>query len=170
MKGEKVENVMLGKGCFYVDDVLVGLTRDGGNFSVEYEFREINADGDRGAHKGRIENEGARAKMTINHLEILTEMEKFHPGLKVETLEGGKKRITGTGKIDDTKDYHNVEFRGETKTGKDVTIKISNAINLENINFDLKPKNEVIDTVTFQATYDDKNEDELFENWELIYG
>lgn len=169
MKGAKPENIVLGNGLFYVDDNLVGLTRDGGNFSVEYEYREISADGDRGPVKGRISKDGARPKMTINHLELLTDTDKFHPGLKKETVEN-KTKITGTGKIDDEKDYHTVMFKGETKDGRAVSISIDNAINLENINFDLKDKNEIIDTVTFQSTYDEQAADPYYENWEVIYG
>lgn len=40
--------IMLGVGVFYIDDEPVALTRGGGQFVVEREFREINADGDRG--------------------------------------------------------------------------------------------------------------------------
>ena len=36
------KNIALGKGAFKIDNVLVGLTRDGGNFSVEYNNRKIS--------------------------------------------------------------------------------------------------------------------------------
>ena len=170
MKNAKPVNIVLGRGVFKVDEISVGLTRDGGNFSVEYEYREINADGDRGAVKGRIVNEGARAKLAINHLEVLTQLEKFHPGLKVENLDDGTTKITGTGKIDNEKDYHIVEFDGETKDGRKVNVKLKNAINLENISWDLKEKDDIVDAVTFQATYDEQAEDQYDENWEVVYG
>ena len=160
---------VVGKGVFYIDEILAGLTRDGGNFSTEYEYREIAADGDRGAVKGRISNDGARAKMTLNHLEVLTNLDSFHPGLKIEQLEG-KTKITGTGKIDDENDYHTVKFVGETKDGREISVTIKNAINLENINWDLKDKDEIIDAVTFQAAYDEQAEDQYDENWEVVYG
>ena len=67
------KNIMLGKGVFKVDDQLIGLTRDGGNFSLEYENRVINADGDRGTVKGRVVRETATPKLQISHLELLTD-------------------------------------------------------------------------------------------------
>ena len=48
------KNIVLGKGVFKIDDNTIGLTRDGGTFTVEYTYRNIEADGDRGPVKGRI--------------------------------------------------------------------------------------------------------------------
>lgn len=170
MKDEKNENIVLGKGVFEVDDVIVGLTRDGGNFTVEYNHRVINADGDRGTVKGRVIREEATPKIEINHLELLTSFEKLHPGVKVDTTtEEGYTKITGTGVIDDTKDYHKVCFKGETKDGRDVTITINDAINLDNISFDFKDKDDIIDKVVFTGTYDQQAEDQLAEPWEIKY-
>ena len=41
--------IILGAGTFYIGTTAIGLTRGGGSFNVEREYREINADGDRGA-------------------------------------------------------------------------------------------------------------------------
>ena len=46
--------IVLGAGVFYIGQTAVALTRGGGSFNVEREFREINADGDRGAVKNRV--------------------------------------------------------------------------------------------------------------------
>ena len=43
------DGIILGAGKFYIGETLVALTRGGGQFTVEREYREINADGDRGA-------------------------------------------------------------------------------------------------------------------------
>lgn len=66
--------IVLGAGVFYIGATAVALTRGGGSFSVEREFREINADGDRGAVKGRVVMESSRAKLTMNVLTMLTRL------------------------------------------------------------------------------------------------
>ena len=168
MKGENAKIIVFGKGVFEVDGVAIGLTRDGGKFSVEREMRVINADGDRGNVKGRIVMEGSTAKLEINHLELLTNIEHMHTALSVTTAEG-KTVIKGTGKIDDEKDYHEVVFKGATKDGRNVKITVKNAINLENIEWELKEKDDIVDKVTYTSSYDPQADDELDENWEVEY-
>ena len=166
---KRPENILLGKGVFKIDSQTIGLTRDGGKFNVEYEHRPIEADGDRGLVKGRIVREKAQPKLEINHLELLTQFTKMHPGLKEDTKsQAGYTIVTGTGKIEDS-DYHTVEFVGEAKDGREVSIKIENAINLENIDWELKDKNEVIDKVTFTACYEENTADPFKEPFELKY-
>lgn len=77
--------IILGVGIFEIDDVKVGLTRGGGKFSVQREYREINADGDRGPVEGRIEMTGSRATLTMNVLQILTNMKALYGS--IETVE-----------------------------------------------------------------------------------
>lgn len=77
------DEIVLGVGKFYLgtskeDAVHVGLTRGGGSFIVEREFREINADGDPGLVAGRIEKEMARPKLTLNALQWLTKVDKLY--------------------------------------------------------------------------------------------
>lgn len=170
MKGENQGNILLGRGAFKLDGNLLGLTRDGGSFKVEYNHRVINADGDRGLVKGRVVREEAKPYLVINHLELLTKADAMHPGIKIDTqTKPGHTIITGTGKIDDEKDYHTVEWVGETKDGREVEIKIENAINLENIDWTLKDKDDVIDVATFQSSYDSEADDEFNENWSVTY-
>lgn len=73
--------IALGVGAFYIDDVQVALTRGGGSFNVEREFREINADGDRGAVEGRIVMEGSRATLTLNTLQIMNNLSSLYPAM-----------------------------------------------------------------------------------------
>ena len=75
--------IVLGVGKFYIgtskeDAEYVGLTRGGGSFVVEREFREINADGDPGLVAGRIEKEMARPKLTLTALQWLTKIDKLY--------------------------------------------------------------------------------------------
>lgn len=73
--------IVLGAGVFYIGQTAVGLTRGGGSFNVEREVREINADGDRGAVKGRVVIESSRAKLTMNALTILTRLTDIYPAI-----------------------------------------------------------------------------------------
>ena len=75
--------IILGAGKFYIDGTLVALTRGGGQFTVEREYREINADGDRGAVKGRVVMEGSRPKLTMNVLTMLTSISSIYSSIQV---------------------------------------------------------------------------------------
>lgn len=79
--------IVLGVGKFYVgtsssDAACVGLTRGGGSFVVEREYREINADEDPGAVKDRIVQEGGRPKLKLNTLQWLTKLPTLYAGIK----------------------------------------------------------------------------------------
>lgn len=73
--------IVLGAGVFYVDGTAVALTRGGGAFNVEREYREINADGDRGAVKGRVVMESSRAKLSFNALTMLTRLTDIYTSI-----------------------------------------------------------------------------------------
>lgn len=75
--------ILLGVGKFYIgttkdDAELVGLTRGGGSFVVEREYRDINADDDPGSVQGRISKDTARPKLTLNVLQWLTKVSKLY--------------------------------------------------------------------------------------------
>jgi len=80
--------ILLGTGAFYIGaagtspTTRVALTRGGGSFVVEREFREINADGDPGAVEGRINKESARPKLKLKALQWLTNMTDLYPCLE----------------------------------------------------------------------------------------
>lgn len=82
--------IILGVGKFYVgtsasDAQCVGLTRGGGSFVVEREYREINADEDPGAVEGRIVQEGGRPKLKFNALQWLTKVGTLYAGMKTQS-------------------------------------------------------------------------------------
>lgn len=75
--------ILLGVGKFYIgtsasDAELVGLTRGGGSFIVEREYRDINADDDPGSVVGRISKDSGRPKLTINALQWLSKVSKLY--------------------------------------------------------------------------------------------
>lgn len=79
--------ILLGVGFFYVgtsasDAAKVGLTRGGGSFVVEREYRPINADGDPGMVEGRIVQETGQPKLTLNALQWLTKVPTLYAGMK----------------------------------------------------------------------------------------
>lgn len=77
--------IMLGAGIVYVDDTAIALTRGGSQFTSTREFREINADGDRGAVEGRIVLDAERPTLTLNALTILTRFADLYPALGTVT-------------------------------------------------------------------------------------
>lgn len=78
------DEILLGAGLFYIGETPVALSRGGSKFTVEREFRQINADGDRGPVKGRIALESSVAKLTLNALTWLSSMTDAFPA--VETM------------------------------------------------------------------------------------
>lgn len=82
--------ILLGVGKFYVGAAkasaqCVGLTRGGGSFAVEREYREINADEDPGAVEGRIDQTSGRPKLKMKTLQWLTKLPTLYSGMKTVT-------------------------------------------------------------------------------------
>lgn len=77
--------ILLGAGIVSIGGVDVALTRGGSQFTVEREFREINADGDRGPVKDRVVMDASRATLTLNALTWLTHMDKAFSAINVAT-------------------------------------------------------------------------------------
>ena len=78
------EEIVLSVGKFYVgaDSAtakLVGLTRGGGSFVVEREYRDINADDDPGSVEGRISKDTGRPKLKLNALQWLSKVADLYP-------------------------------------------------------------------------------------------
>ena len=149
------EKILLGYGVVSVGATPIGLTRGGSAFIVEREIREIPADGDRGPVQGRIVIDTERAKLTVNALELFTaaDMTKYYPGMSVTTGTLTSTMVIAAG------DYNDVTWTGKTKDGKSVTIKVENAINMDNLEWTLEDKSEVVPSLGFTATYDEATRD-----------
>lgn len=166
----KPQNILLGYGVFYIGSTPIGLTRGGGQFTIEKEIRNIEADGDRGPVKDRIVQDKATPKLTINTLEVISEnIPKLYAGIKyTPKSEHNKNKITGKGKIE-LSDYNDeIKWVGKTKGGKEVVIKVLNAINLENFDWTLADKDEVVATLTYTGCYEEDSEED-FEPWEIEF-
>ncbi|MBE6068847.1 MAG: hypothetical protein E7211_14290 [Clostridium lundense] len=157
------DKILLGMGVVTVGTTPIGLTRGGSAFVVEREYRHIEADGDKGIVKGRTVIDSENAKLTVNALELFnaSDMTKYYPGMSItpdnETTPT-KNIMTSTLKIVEG-DYNDVTWTGKTKDGKPVTIKIKNALNLDNLEWTLEDKNEVVPSLGFSATYDETTKD-----------
>lgn len=79
--GSGAAEIILGAGIFAIDDVDVALTRGGGSFKVEREFRNINADGDRGSVEGRVVIDASNCTLELNALTMLTKVDKLYPAM-----------------------------------------------------------------------------------------
>lgn len=77
--------ILLGAGVVSIGGTDVALTRGGSQFTVEREFREINADGDRGVVKDRVVMDASRATLTLNALTFITHMADSYPAISVAT-------------------------------------------------------------------------------------
>lgn len=160
-----MNDIMLGYGVFSVGGVDVALTRGGGQFMVERTYKEILADGDYGPVKGRIRKDASRAKLVIRALEVIADsIPKMYPSMNISGTT--TKTITGATDIVDA-DYQTVTFTGKTVSGKDIIITLSNAINLENLDWALVDKDEVVPEITYTAAYDPNAR--TTEPWNLQY-
>lgn len=157
------EKILLGYGVVAVAGVPVGLTRGGSSFVVEREFREIEADGDRGPVKGRLVIDREVCKLTVNALELFShdEMTKYYPALTItpDSAETPTKHTMKSNLTIAVGDYNDVTWTGKTKDGKAVTIKVEDALNMDNLDWSLEDKNEVVPSIAFTGTYDEEARD-----------
>ena len=158
------DKILLGYGVVTVADTPIGLTRGGSSFTVEREIRNIEADGDRGQVEGRIVIDTENAKLTVNALELFNadDMSKYYPAIVNNTGT-----VTSTLKIA-AGDYNDVKWEGKTKDGTPITIVVKNAINIENLEWTLEDKNEVVPALGFTASYDESARDTA--PWEVVFG
>lgn len=141
-------DIILGDGAFFINNVQVGLCRGGGQFTVEREYRVIEADGDFGPVKGRIRKIKSTPKITMNLLELTPgRMELLYPA----TILTGTK-LEADENVEPT-DYVTVKFVGTTADGRDVIIIVENAINMDNIDLQFADKEEVVAGITYTGTY-----------------
>ena len=82
--------IVLGVGKFYIgnsatDAKVVGLTRGGGSFMVEREYRDIAADEDPGSVEGRILKDSGRPKLKLVALQWLTKTPQLYACMTTAT-------------------------------------------------------------------------------------
>lgn len=77
--------ILLGLGVFAIDGTDVALCRGGGQFTVEREWRDITADGDKGSVKDRVVIDAERAKLKMNVLTMLASLKALYPAITETT-------------------------------------------------------------------------------------
>src|SRR5690606_19324416 len=160
--------ITFGEGVFSINDVDIGLTRGGGQFTVTPEFRQVNADGDRGPVKGRTRKTGSVATMVVRALELLPEnLPKLYAATKV-TTDGNTITFTGKESVEDS-DYVTVTFTGRTADGRAVVMTLENAPNLEALDWSLVEKDEVVAQLTYTAHYEEEHRAGTREPWSVVY-
>lgn len=82
---DAADGIQLGVGVFYIGETPIALTRGGGKFSVEREFNNIAADGDRGPVKGRISLDASTATLTMNALQVLSRITDLYSAVETVT-------------------------------------------------------------------------------------
>jgi hypothetical protein len=170
------DDIILGDGVFAIGQTTssmtnIALTRGGGVFSVEREYRQINADGDFGIVKGRTRLIRSIAKLNMKNLEIVPDdMDAYYPSISANHTTGSTSAIiTGAGLTSNvtSADYSYVTWTGYNKAGRSVHIELKNAINLENINWPLVDKEEIINELTYQAAYG--STERTTEPWKIVF-
>jgi hypothetical protein len=172
-------DIILGDGVFAIGQttsatVAIALTRGGGVFAIEREYRKIEADGDFGTVKGRVRVTKSVAKLSMKNLEIIPyRMDEYYPSMSAsattDITAGVTCTITGNPLSSNitSADYSFVTWTGYTKGGTRCYIELQNAINLENISWPLVDKDEVVAELNFEAAYNSSQR--TTEPWKIIY-
>lgn len=156
------DNIILGDGAFAMGATstsvtTIALTRGGGSFMLEREYRKIEADGDYGAVKDRVRLIKEEAKLNMKNLEIVpADMETYFPGCTASATSGSTTSTFTSRSFTtniSTDDYQFCQWTGYNKAGRQILIALENAINLENLNWALVDKEEIINELTYTATY-----------------
>jgi hypothetical protein len=151
-------DIILGDGVFAITTtsgataVDVGLTRGGGQFTVEREFRDILADGDFGPVVGRVREVSHVPKLTIRGLELLrTNITSFYPGSTMSAASTNWSGVLDT--LSSSAPLFAVTWTGKTVSGTSVVVTVNNALNRENIDWALIDKEEVLPELVFTGHY-----------------
>jgi len=172
-------DIILGDGVFAIgpttsQTVDIALTRGGGVFSVERDYREIEADGDYGPVKDRIRLIRSVPKLNMKTLELLPyDFDRYYPAMTTTVTAaltaGTTATITARGLTTNitTEDYGIASWTGYTRAGTSVYIEIQQAINLDNIDLAMVDKEEIINEMTFSAAYASSTRNT--EPWKVIY-
>lgn len=148
--GDGVFSVVTSSGATAID---IALTRGGGQFTVEREFRDIDADGDYGPVMGRVRLIREEPKLTMRGLEMLqSNMVYFYPNSTMTTTNSTAWH-TVIDSLTTGEHLYAAMWTGELLNGKDVVISVFNALNRENIDWALIDKEEVVPEITFVGHY-----------------
>lgn len=162
------DKFILGDGIFNIAGIDVAITRGGGVFEVLKEYRAVEHDGARGEQvKGMTVLDRATPKLTINALSILdnADFSKMYANTRAE-VASDVTTITGDFEILET-DYKDVTWTGFLNDGRAAKITVNNAINLENFNWALADKTEVVHALSYVGAYARGSK---VQPWKIVFG
>ena len=151
------KKILLGEGAVYADygepgELLLGFVR-GGSFNDNYALRHIEIDGKKGDVKGDAVVETVRPVLEFNAMQMESELfEKYFVGMNVADATGIK-TITRDLVIEDTDYLTNFAFVGATKEGKEVVVKVLNALAEGQVTLTMADKSEVEIAAMFVGNY-----------------
>lgn len=160
-------NEVLGPGALWYDlggagEVQLGASKGGGSFTNGVEWRETEADQDKGPTKGHRNKTRIAPMLTLNMLEIgdVTKFPKFFHGITV-TDETTYDSMTETYAVAGDDYLSNIAWVGEGKDGNDMIIILENVLSDGAFEAAIAKDEEIVPTVQFTAHWDpeatDKN-------------
>jgi hypothetical protein len=158
---QKAKDIMLGEGVLYynygeVSEAVIGATRGGTKLEIEWSKKEVEYDGAMGPTKGMRRTNVLIAKLIVNFLKLTYTTLTY--GLNVTVSDGSDqdgtyKKIAFNTSWADTDVMTNITFKGYKASGEYCIIKLSNALNIDNISLEFKEKDEVVSEMTYTGFY-----------------
>lgn len=131
------------KGQNIKESDILGATRGGGTFSAVQTIRQMAVDGAPVYTKGLERVDEWVVTLTVTMLEFnKTALERaFGAGATVEVDDNGNTKITGNNKVI-SDNYKDIFWVGDMSNGKDIVIKIKNALNTNGFTMTINDKGE----------------------------
>lgn len=134
---------------------LLGATKGGGSFSAVPTFRQIEADGARGAVKGLQLVETWEVKMGAKLLEVTVNTLKAALASTTETTVGQKTKLTAKVCLSDDDYIDNITWVGNLAGSDDpVIIQVYNAVNTKGLELSFEDKGEAVIETEFVGHYE----------------
>lgn len=156
----KAENEYLGAGAIYynygtANEVLVGATKGGSEFTNGLEIKEIEQDGTYGPVKGQKRKLKVAPVLKVNALELTNNnLTKFYAGMDVDTTNTAYDKFKERLQIKDTDYIDNVAFVGENHKGQDIVVIVYNVLGDGPIEWAMAHEEEIVPEVQLTGHYD----------------
>lgn len=152
---------ILGPGTIYFDwgetgELAVGYTKGGSVFNSGVEWRETEADQDKGPTKGHRNKTRIAPMLTVEALEVFdtAKIIKFFQGMSVDASDETYNKISETYVVADTDYLTNVAFVGQNKDGKDVAIVLYDVLGDGQLEASIVKDEEIVVSTQFTAHWD----------------
>ena len=170
---ETVKHMILDAGAVYINygtenERLYGATREGSEFEVEQDVREIEIDGVRGPLKDARRVIEEHARLTVNLLEMTAEnVAAAIPGAYTED-NGTHTSVKRSLKISDMEYLENIALVADySGSGEPVVIMLKNALADGDFNLEAEDRDEATVEVQFTAHFDPEDLDKS--PWEVRF-